>query len=220
MCINTLNFDKLLSERREIMNQEKVGAFIASRRKLHKLTQEQLASKLGISDRAVSKWERGLNMPDASLMLELANILDITVNELLSGKIITNENYMNKAEENLIELREREEIANKKLLNLEIVIGLLTTLTFISLILIASIIKMEKVGVILLVVLAICIFLIGIITAMSIERKVGYYECSKCHHRYIPTQKQMWLSAHMLRTRHMRCPKCHEKSWNKKVLCK
>ncbi len=86
MCINTLNFDKLLSERREIMNQEKVGAFIASRRKLHKLTQEQLASKLGISDRAVSKWERGLNMPDASLMLELANILDITVNELLSGK--------------------------------------------------------------------------------------------------------------------------------------
>ncbi len=127
---------------------------------------------------------------------------------------------MNKAEENLIELREREEIANKKLLNLEIVIGLLTTLTFISLILIASIIKMEKVGVILLVALAICIFLIGIITSMSIERKVGYYECSKCHNRYIPTQKQMWLSTHMLRTRHMRCPKCHEKSWNKKVLSK
>ena len=76
MCKKILEFDKFLSEGGKIMNQEKIGKFIAERRKSKKLTQEQLAEKLGISDRAVSKWERGLNLPDASLMLELSKILE------------------------------------------------------------------------------------------------------------------------------------------------
>ena len=86
------------------MNQEKIGKFIAEQRKNKKLTQEQLAEKLSVTDRAVSKWERGLNLPDASIMLELSKILDITVNELLTGEIIKKENYMEKLDENLIEV--------------------------------------------------------------------------------------------------------------------
>ena len=69
------------------MNQKKIGKFIQEKRKSKNLTQEELAEKLGVTDRAVSKWERGLNMPDASLMLDLTKILGISVNELLSAKL-------------------------------------------------------------------------------------------------------------------------------------
>lgn len=97
------------------MNCEKIGKFILERRKYKKLTQEQLAEKLGISDRAVSKWERGINLPDASVMISLCNILDITVNELLTGEIIKKEDYMNKAEEKLVEMKHSEEKIERKL---------------------------------------------------------------------------------------------------------
>lgn len=202
------------------MNQEMIGKFIAECRKMKKLTQEELALKLGISNRAVSKWERGLNLPDASLMLELSNIFNITINELLCGEMIEKEEYLNKAEEKLVELKEKEELANKKLLNIEIVIGVLSTIVFVTLILIASIIEMDKIGIILLVTLAIFVFAIGLITAMKLEREVGYYECQKCHYKYVPTNKQMWLSMQVLRNRYIKCPKCGKKSWNKKVLSK
>ena len=71
------------------MDQVKIGRFIADRRKQANLTQVQLAEKLGITDRAVSKWERGKAKPDASIMLELCRLLDISVNDLLTGEVIT-----------------------------------------------------------------------------------------------------------------------------------
>ena len=86
------------------MNQIDTGKFIASCRKEKGLTQAQLAEKLNITDRAVSKWETGKCMPDSSIMLELCNILDVTVNELLSGERIEMNNYEEKFNENLIEL--------------------------------------------------------------------------------------------------------------------
>lgn len=94
------------------MNQTAIGNFIARCRKKQKLTQAQLAEKLNITDRAVSKWETGKSMPDSSIMLELCAILDITVNELLSGEEIEMEpyeNYEKKAEENLLALKQKEE---------------------------------------------------------------------------------------------------------------
>lgn len=91
------------------MDQTKIGQFIAKCRKEKKLTQAQLAEKLGITDRAVSKWETGKSMPDSSIMLKLCEILGITVNELLSGEVITMENYEKTADENLIELKRKDE---------------------------------------------------------------------------------------------------------------
>lgn len=75
------------------MNQVMIGKFIAKCRKEKELTQAQLAERLGITDRAVSKWETGKSMPDASVMLELCEILGITVNELLSGEKVDENNY-------------------------------------------------------------------------------------------------------------------------------
>ena len=89
------------------MNQIDTGKFIASCRKEKGLTQAQLAEKLNITDRAVSKWETGKCMPDSSIMLELCNILDVTVNELLSGERIEMNNYEEKVSENLIELKRK-----------------------------------------------------------------------------------------------------------------
>ena len=91
------------------MNQIDTGKFIASCRKEKGLTQVQLAEKLNITDRAVSKWETGKCMPDSSIMLELCNILDVTVNELLSGERIEMNVYEEKVSENLIELKRKDE---------------------------------------------------------------------------------------------------------------
>lgn len=86
------------------MDQIKIGKFISLRRKAKGLTQVQLAEQLGITDRAVSKWENGNSLPDASIMLELCNLLDINVNELLTGERISQEDYQRKAESNMIEI--------------------------------------------------------------------------------------------------------------------
>lgn len=91
------------------MNQAEIGKFIAERRKEKKLTQAQLAEKLNITDRAVSKWETGKSMPDSSIMLELCEILGITVNELLSGEKVDMESLEKRADENLIALKRKDE---------------------------------------------------------------------------------------------------------------
>ncbi len=85
------------------MNQEKIGKFIATLRKEQNLTQEQLAEKLGITYKAVSKWECGKGLPDASIMMELCKILKITVNDLLSGERVDKEDYQKKLEKNIID---------------------------------------------------------------------------------------------------------------------
>ena len=103
------------------MNQEKIGKFIVECRKEQNYTQAVLAEKLGITDRTISKWENGKSMPDASIMLELCDLLKISVNELLTGEHIAMENYKEKAEENLLELQEKKVKAQKSLFRTELV---------------------------------------------------------------------------------------------------
>ena len=90
------------------MNQIKIGKFIAEFRKKNNLTQMQLAEKLNITDRAISKWENGKSMPDSSIMLELCNELKISVNELLSGEMIEMKDYNQIAEKNLLEMAKKK----------------------------------------------------------------------------------------------------------------
>lgn len=84
------------------MDQEKIGKFICENRKKQKLTQEALAEKIGVSKNAVSKWERGINLPDASIMQELCKLLKITLNELFSGEKIPDNKYKEVADINLL----------------------------------------------------------------------------------------------------------------------
>lgn len=202
------------------MDQVKIGRFIAKRRKENSLTQMQLAEKLNITDRAVSKWENGKSMPDSSIMLALCSELKISVNDLLSGEVVSMDNYNEKLENNLLEMIKQKEEADKRLLSLEIVIGVLSSILLFSLVFVASFVQMADWLRILLIVISLIPFIIGMIYALKIEQMAGYYECDKCHHRYVPTFKSVLWAPHVNRTRYMKCPKCNEKSWNKKVLTK
>lgn len=113
------------------MNQEKIGKFIAECRKKENLTQEQLAEKLNITYKAVSKWECGKGLPDASIMLDLCTILKINVNELLSGEKIKENDYMNKSEENLINLKKQIDERKKVLTIISYVILSIIIIAFI-----------------------------------------------------------------------------------------
>ncbi len=202
------------------MEQTKVGKFIAECRKNKNMTQAELAEKLNITDRAISKWETGKGMPDSSIMLELCNELDISVNELLSGEVIKMENYNQKAEENLLEMKKQKEETDREMLRLEIVIGYISSITFLILVFLASFVEMNFVIRILLIIGGSIVFTVGVINTIKIEQTAGYYECDKCHYKYIPTYKSVLFSMHYGRTRYMKCPKCSKKSWNKKVLTK
>lgn len=202
------------------MDQQKIGKFIAQRRKEAGLTQAQLADKLSITDRAVSKWETGKALPDTAIMLALCYVLGITVNDLLSGEVVSMENYNKKLEDNLLEMTKQKQQADKHLLRLEIVIGVLSMIILFAVVIPASFVQMPDWARICLIVTGFVICMTGCAFALKIEQTAGYYECGKCGHRYVPTYKSVFLAAHVNRTRHMRCPKCGKKSWQKKVLTK
>ncbi len=202
------------------MNQAKIGRFIAECRKKNNLTQMQLAEKLNITDRAVSKWETGKAMPDSSIMLQLCEILKISVNDLLCGEIVTMNNYNENSEKILLEMVKQKEEADKRLLFIEILMGILCTAVFFALVLVASLVNLEEWLRILLIVIGFSPFLIACPFMLKIEQTAGYYECPKCGNRYVPTYSSVFFAPHINRTRYMKCPECHKKSWQKKVLSK
>lgn len=203
------------------MDQVKIGKFIADCRKKKNLTQMQLAEKLGITDKAISKWERGIAMPDSSIMLELCDILGISVNELLSGEEIKMENYNKEMENKLLEMVEEKERSDKQLLALEVVIGVLSSLVLFIPVFIGAFAPIGKEWVRLLIVFSGFIpALVGFFFALKIEQIAGYYQCKECGHKYVPTCKAVTLAMHMGRTRKMKCPQCGKVTWQKKVISK
>ena len=204
------------------MDQIKIGKFIAECRRKNNLTQAQLAEKLNITDRAVSKWETGRAMPDSSIMLELCDILGINVNDLLCGEVVTmnDYNYNEKMEKNLLEMVKQKEEADKKLLGLEILIGTFSVIILLGFTFVAAFFEMETWQRICFIALGVIIGMIGIAFALRIEQTAGYYECRKCGHRYVPSYQSVLWAMHMGRTRYMRCPECRKCSWQKKVISK
>lgn len=202
------------------MDQIKIGRFIAVCRKNKKLTQMQLAEMLNITDRAVSKWERGKSLPDSAIMLELCSILEITVNDLLNGEVVTMENYNKELENKLLEMVEEKEESDKRLLMLEWVIGTLSLIALFVPIMIASYFPMEEWQRTAVAFSGFIPCFIGAFFALKIEQVAGYYECKHCGHKYVPSFKAVNFAMHMGRTRYMKCPECHKKSWQKKVVSK
>lgn len=202
------------------MNQVKIGKFIAECRKKNGLTQMQLAEKLNITDRAVSKWENGKSLPDSSIMLELCAVLGISVNDLLSGEVVTMNNYDENLEKNLIKMVKEKEKADERLLSIEIVMGVVGVILCLALIFVACYVPMTDwlrivlggIGFVFIFVIAFCL--------LKIEQVAGYYECEHCHHKYVPTYQSVLWAMHINRTRYMKCPECRKWSWQKKVISK
>ena len=202
------------------MDQVKIGKFIAERRKTVNLTQMQLAEKLNITDRAVSKWETGRAMPDSAIMLDLCKVLKITVNDLLTGEIVEMENYDKKTEEKLLELVKEKEQVDKRLLALEWVVGILSVIVLLTPIVLAAYLPMKDWQRIVVCFSGFIPGIVGFAFAIKIEQVAGYYKCANCGHCYVPTIKAVTWSMHMGRTRYMTCPKCGQKTWQKKVISK
>lgn len=118
------------------MNQERIGKFIAECRRNKKLTQAELAEKLGVTDRAISNWENGKNMPDLALFKPLCTILSITINDLMSGEKVEEKEYQEKLEENIINTinytNEKIENRNNLIGTLFIVFGVLISVTAVA----------------------------------------------------------------------------------------
>ena len=202
------------------MDQKKIGRFIADCRKKENLTQMQLAEKLNITDRAVSKWETGKSLPDSAVMLSLCGILKITVNDLLSGEVISVDNYNKEMENKLLEMVKQKEESDKRLLMFEWVIGALSCIILFVPIVVAAYLPMEDWLRLVIIFSGFVPGFIGLCFAIKIEQIAGYYECKHCKHRYVPTFKAVNLAMHMGRTRYMKCPECGKKSWQKKVISK
>lgn len=202
------------------MDQIKIGRFIAQCRKEKGLTQMQLAEKLGLTDRAVSKWENGKAMPDSSIMLELCKELGITVNDLLNGEVTEMKDYKEIYEKNLLEMVRQKEESDKRWLRFEIFVGIICIVVFFALTIIASLVEMEDWLRIVLLIVGFFPLVVAVPFMLKIEQEAGYYECAHCHNKYVPTFSSVLWAMHVNRTRYMKCPECGKRSWQKKVINK
>ena len=202
------------------MNQIKIGKFIAECRKRKNLTQMQLAEKLGITDKAVSKWERGVAMPDTLIMLELCDILGISVNELLSGEKIDMENNNQKNEQLLLDMAKELEKKNKTIWSSMWAIMIISITVLIAGIFVAAFLIPEGIWQLITILGSCVVFLIPCFYALKLEVSVGAYKCKNLGHEITPTYRELLFAMHAGTTRHLKRPKCNKRTWCEKVLKK
>ena len=200
------------------MDQLKIGKFIAECRKQKKITQAQLSEKLNITDKAVSKGERGISMPDSSIMLELCDILGISVNELLSGEKIGTENHNKKDEELLLQMANELEKKNKTIWSAMWVIMIVSITALFSGVLVAAFLIPEGVWQLVAILSVLVAFLIPCFYALKLEISVGAYKCKECGHEILPTYSEALMAMHKSTTRYLKCPKCNKRTWCKKII--
>ena len=198
------------------MDYNKIGDFIMNERKAKKLTQSKLAEQLFVSEKTVSKWENGKGVPDTNVLLKLCEILDVSLNELLSGKRDVSDNQSN--EELLLDIVKEVEQKNKIIWTSMWVIMIVSMIALMGGLAIAAFLIPEGVWQ-LVTILAICIvFLIPCFYALKLEVSVGVYKCKKCGTEIVPTYMEALNSMHMGTTRYLKCPTCKRRCWCKKIV--
>ena len=199
------------------MDYKKIGNFIATKRKAKKLTQAKLADKLFVSEKTISKWENGKGLPDTNLLPKLCEVLDVSLNELLSGEKIIDNNYQ-KNEQLLLDMAKQLEIKNKTIWKSMWVIMIVSMMSLLAGIFISAFLIPKGIWQIVSV-LGLCIvFLIPCFYALKLEVTVGSYKCKNCGHEIVPTYYQALWAMHMSTTRYLKCPKCNKRTWCKKVI--
>lgn len=199
------------------MDQIKIGKFIAEERKAKKYTQRELADKLSISDKTISKWERGNGFPEVSLLLPLCNELEITVNELLSGERLQAMDYKKKAEENMVNLVKEAQESKKKII-MSAMVGVLAIVAAVPLFVVAGMFEMQVWTRVLLMGIGFVIMVMGISIACVLDREAGAFECPECKERFVPDMKSYVMGPHTITKRKLTCPKCGCRKYCKHVL--
>ena len=199
------------------MDQIKIGKFIAECRKKKNLTQAQLAEKLNITDRAISKWETGKAMPDSDIMLDLCYILGINVNELLCGEMIDMEQKDGQLNELIFQMAKNEERYHKRLLHSAYVIVATSLAALICLMTLISLLIPECGFQDFLIIVSVILFIIPCIIALKFKVETGYYECKNCQHMFVPNYKEIALLMQTPTRRLLKCTKCGKWTWCKKL---
>ena len=130
------------------------------------------------------------------------------------------DNYNKELENNLLEMIKQKEQAEKRLLSVEVFIGITATVVLFALVFVAAFVQMSNGLRITLIVFGFILFLAGCFYALRMEQVAGYYACKECGHRYVPTYRAVAMAPHMGRTRYMTCPNCKKRSWQKKTISK
>ena len=199
------------------MDQICIGKFIAEERKKKGYTQRHLSEKLGISDKTISKWERGNGFPEVSLLLPLCEELDITVNELLSGKRVSEEDYRKKAEENMVNLVKEAQESKKKII-LSAMVAILVILAATPLFVLSGALEMNTWMRVILIIIGSVVIAVGIAIACVLDRDAGAFECPECNTRFVPEMKDYIMGPHTITRRKLTCPNCGAHKYCKKVL--
>jgi transcriptional regulator with XRE-family HTH domain len=199
------------------MDQIKIGKFIAECRKKQNLTQAQLAEKLDITDRAISKWETGKAMPDSDIMLNLCDILGIKVNELLCGEMIEIEHKDEQLNELIFQMAKNEERYHKRLLHSAYVIIATSLTALICLMSLISLLIPECGFQEFLIIVSVILFIIPCMIALKFKAETGYYECKNCQHMFVPNYKEIALLMQTPTGRLLKCTKCGKWTWCKKL---
>ena len=189
------------------MEPTRIGRFIAERRKALGLTQRQLAERLAVSDKAVSKWETGRGLPDVLLMLPLCAVLGITVNDLLSGERVGEGDYRKKAEENMMELM-RENAENRQRLLQSIACGGVTVVAVCALVALAAFLPLPAFARVALLLLAMATAVAGIWAAATLDARAGWFECPHCKELFVPPMADYVKGCHTFTKRRLTCPHC------------
>lgn len=201
------------------MDYNKIGDFIATERKAKKLTQAKLAEKIFVSEKTVSKWENGKGIPDTNTLLKLCEVLDVTLNELLSGERGVEKNKQQN-ESLLYDMINEIHQKNRIIWTSMWVIMAVSMIALFAGIFISAFLIPEGVWQ-LVSILGLCIvFLIPCFYALKLEVSVGSYKCKKCGHEIVPTYSQALWAMHRGTTRYLKCPNCKKRSWCKKNINK
>ena len=201
------------------MDCVKIGRFIKECRKEKGITQVELADVLMISDKTVSKWETGNGLPDVSLMVPLTEILGVSVNELLAGERLDGDEYRKKAEENIVNIMKDKKEEKKKFVFIN-VLAILYCLIFAAVIMLAGLLEMETWLRIILIACSMIVLVVGIFMFCELDRKIGYFECKNCGHRFEPTFWAYVNGMHTPTKRYLKCPKCGKRTWCKRRMSK
>lgn len=195
------------------MDIVKIGYFIRECRKNKNLTQKQLADKLYVEPKTISKWETGKGLPDVSIMKNLCNELGVSLSELFIGDYIKEESNDLLIEKLIIDELKKEKIQNKKKLIGEILIGCAFIGSVITLILLVGIVSIATYLKIILIVLSFIFIFVGLFGLVLLDVNIGYFECAECHERFIPSIKDYVFGMHTLKKRKLKCPICGKKTW-------
>ena len=199
------------------MDQIKIGKFIAECRKKKNLTQAQLAEKLNITDRAISKWETGKTMPDSDIMLDLCDILEISADELLCGEKIDAAHKNEQSNELIVQMAKNEERYHKRLRFSAYLILAISLIAVVCLITLISLLIPECGFQDFLIIVAVILFIIPCMIALKFKVETGYYQCVNCQHMFVPNYKEITLLLQTPSKRLLKCPNCEKWTWCKKL---